>query len=96
MTPRPKAADPETESPVATAPAPEPPVEPEQGSIPAPEGHLFVTYVGHAERLTYGELILKPGIPTPVSKDLVEVLLTTPFEEFTVAGSLPVPPENEE
>lgn len=64
--------------------------------LEAPEGYQYATYEGHAEVATLGDITLKHGIPTLVSKEQALTLLTHPFERFTVADEVPVPSPDEE
>ena len=81
-------------------PAPEPAAEPEtieqaEVEVPltsadgdeliAPEGYVFAIYTGSADSARLGEIKMKPGAPTLVSKEQSLTLLTHPFESFVIS-----------
>lgn len=67
-----------------------------EGRLSAPAGSAYLTYVGHADSMTFGDLVLQPGIPTLVSKEEAEGILTHPFEDVVVSDSIAAPPPPEE
>ena len=50
----------------------------------ARSGHVFLTYRGDADVLSFNEYNFRPGIPVETPKDIAEELLTLPFEKFDV------------
>ena len=63
--------------------------EPEM--LPAKRGQVWVTYTGHADAVSTGDITLRPGVPVMVPKDVAEGLLTT-TEEFVVSTENPLSP----
>lgn len=51
----------------------------------APEGYVFAIYTGHADSASLGDIVMKPGAPTLVSKEQSLTLLTHPFESFVIS-----------
>jgi hypothetical protein len=64
--------------------------------LEAPEGDVFLTYRGGADRLNDGVYIFRPGVPVIVPKGRAEALLSRFSEEFEVAAQVAAPPSVEE